>query len=395
MTFLFELLIIFFMLVFNAIFAAYEMALASISRARLLILTQQKKKGSEEATYMKDRMESSLAVIQIGITLVGAIAAATGGAAVTEGLAPKFQTDFGLSETVAEIISLVCLIIPLSCITIILAELVPKIFALNNKEWVCLAFSPIMKIFSQIGYPVVVVFEWFVKKIVGYGSQKWPPQVDSYDKLGLHELKAAVTLARASRLIETGQEKIVLSAAQLSSRPISDIVLPATDISMIPVNMSLSDALIRAHLDMHTRFPVCQTEGDPQTITGYVNFKDIVNALKNNPNDHSLKGVVMPIKSFVSNTPISKVLEQMIQEKSHIALVIAEDKKNLGMITLEDIIEELVGEIEDEFDRLPTHIHPYGATWIVGGGVPMNVIASALKMDWFKDPSQLRIPILA
>ena len=239
-------------------------------------------------------MESSLAVIQIGITLVGAIAALPRGGGNGRFSSPNSKRILDYQETVAEIISLVCLIIPLSCITIILAELVPKIFALNNKEWVCLAFSPIMKIFSQIGYPVVVVFEWFVKKIVGYGSQKWPPQVDSYDKLGLHELKAAVTLARASRLIETGQEKIVLSAAQLSSRPISDIVLPATDISMIPVNMSLSDALIRAHLDMHTRFPVCQTEGDPQTITGYVNFKDIVNALKNNPNDPSLKGVVMP-----------------------------------------------------------------------------------------------------
>lgn len=383
------------MLIFNAIFAAYEMALASISRARLLTLTQQKKKGAEEASYMKDRMESSLAVVQIGITFVGAIAAATGGAAVTESLEPVLQSKFGFSETVAEILSLTCLIIPLSGLTIILAELVPKIFALNNKEWVCLVFSPAMKVFSQFGYPIVVVFEWFVKKIVGYGSKKWKPEGESYDKLGLHELKAAVTLARASRLIEAGQEKIVLSAAQLSSRPVSDIILPAADISMIPVNLSLSDALIRAHLDMHTRFPICQKEGNPQTIIGYVNFKDIVNVLKNNPTDPSLKGIVMPIQSFFSDTKLSKVLEQMIQERVHIALVTAEDKKVLGMITLEDIIEELVGEIEDEFDRLPTHIHPYGATWIMGGGVQMNTVAATLQIDWFKDPAQARIPTLA
>ena len=159
-------------------------------------------------------------------------------------------------------------------------------------------------------------------------------------------------------------------------------MLPASDISMIPLYTTLSDALIRAHLDMHTRFPICEKEGDPQTIQGYINFKDIITALKLNPADPSIKGIVRPLKTVNSETPISQVLEQMMQEKLHIALVGTDMQKVIGMVTLEDIIEELVGEIEDEFDRLPTHIHPYGGGWIMGGGVPMNVLAQTIGIEW-------------
>src|SRR5271157_3714172 len=98
MSFINDLFIILIMVAFNAVFAAYEMALASISRSKLTYLVKIKKKGAVEALFMKDRMEASLAVVQLGITLVGAIAAAIGGAGTTEVLNPYFQKNFGLSK---------------------------------------------------------------------------------------------------------------------------------------------------------------------------------------------------------------------------------------------------------------------------------------------------------
>ena len=96
---------------------------------------------------------------------------------------------------------------------------------------------------------------------------------------------------------------------------------------------------------------------------------------------------------FMDTTPISKVLERMIQEKLHIGLIENAQKQIIGMITQEDIIEELVGEIEDEFDRLPNHIHPYGNQWLVGGAVPMSAIAKTLGLDrtCFGDESDLKL----
>lgn len=378
-----EALIIFFMIVFNAVFAAYEMALASISRTKLAYLAQAGRKGAAEGLFMKDRMEASLAVVQLGITFVGAIAAATGGAGITEALNPYFQDKFGLAKDVADIVSLIILIIPLSIVTIIFAELIPKTYAIKNSEWVILNLSKTMKSFALIAYPAVSFLENIVKAAIRYIDKKAPRKAATADAQGsLHELTAAISLARTSRLIDAQQEKIVVAAAQLSQRPIKGIMIPIADICMISQTSSLSEALIQAHLDMHTRFPVCEKPDDAQSIHGYINFKDIMAALKINPEDPTIKGIIRPIKRFPQDATISKILEKMIQEKLHIGLVENEHGSIVGMITMEDIIEELVGEIEDEFDRLPNYIHTYGQQLLVGGAAPMPAVVKALGVPW-------------
>ncbi|MGN1058176.1 MAG: CNNM domain-containing protein, partial [Candidatus Avelusimicrobium sp.] len=134
------ILIILLMLVFNALLAAYEMALASISRTKLSILAQEKRSGAEQALYMKDHMEGSLAVVQIGITLVGAVAAASGGAGADEMFSPVLQEYLSVSKRVADILAVALVVVPLSFITIVFAELTPKTFAIKNKEFVVLQF---------------------------------------------------------------------------------------------------------------------------------------------------------------------------------------------------------------------------------------------------------------
>ncbi len=376
-----EWVVIILMLMINGVLAGYEMALASVSRSRLAVLVARKRKGAEEAAYMKDRMEASLAAVQVGITLAGAIAAATGGAGIADSLEPQLIAHFGWGETLAKVVALVILIIPFSIFTIVFAELIPKMFALNNREWICLSLSPAMKIFTKIMYPLVSVLESIVKTVLIVWNRSRMARSKKDDQHGLHELTAAATLARASRLIGAREEKIVLSAAQLSVRPVREIMLPIADVSMIPLKSTLSEALLRAHLDMHTRFPVCEAEGDPQTIQGYLNFKDIMMALKLNSQDPTVRGIIRPIKTVLSDAPISQALEKMIQEKLHIALVGDKSQMVIGMVTLEDIIEELVGEIEDEFDRLPTYIHPYAGGWIMGGGVLMNLVAQTVGVE--------------
>jgi len=382
MYFINELIVIFLMIILNAFFSAYEMALASISRTKLTYLVHTKISGAAEALFMKDRMEASLAVVQLGVTLVGAIAAAIGGAGVTEALNPYYEKTFGISKDFAQFLSLVTLIVPLSSFTIVFAELIPKIFAIKNSEWVVLRLSKIMVYFSYIANPVVSTFENIVKAAIKFIDKNKRIDAPTQDvQSSLHELTAALSLARTSRLLNAQQEKIVMSAAQMSLRPISEIMIRSADICMIPQKSTLSDALVMAHLDMHTRFPVCGTGNDAQSIVGYVNFKDIIAAIKINPEDPTIKGIIRPIMKFVDTTPISRVFERMIQEKLHIGLVENAQKQVIGMITQEDIIEELVGEIEDEFDRLPTHIHPYGNQWLVGGAVPMSSLAKAMGLD--------------
>jgi len=391
--FIYELAVIAAMLVLNAVFAAYEMGLASISRARLAILLHDHKKGAADAVFMKDRMEASLAVVQVGITVVGAVAAATGGAGVKEQFSPYVQ-QWGLSEALADVLVLAMLVIPLTFVTIVFAELVPKMFALQNNEWVVLRLSPIMKVLSRGAHPVVWVTESTVKAVVHLLPHHTRAETGAKSQW-LHELRAAVSLARTSKLMGEREEKIVLAAAQMSTRPVRDIVIPAQDMSMICVGSTLMEALVQAHMDMHTRFPVCMKPNDPQSVETYLNFKDIVAAMRVNPKDPSIKGISRPIKKVQEDMVLSNLLEMMIQQKTHIVLVVSREGTVLGMVTLEDVIEELVGEIEDEFDRLPVHVHPCGSAWIMGGGVPMTTVAVTAGLDWSGKFGGARVPALA
>jgi len=373
-----DFVIIVAMLAVNAVFASYEMALASVSRARLEVLLLAKRQGASSAVYMKDRMEGSLAVVQLGITLSGAIAAATGGAAVDEALAPMLVREWGLSARAAEALALGVLVIPLSAVTIVFAELVPKMVGINNKEWVVLRLSPAMRIVAGLFRPAVYVFETAVKFLMRLG--KGVPVAHAPDQAGLLELRAAAALARATRIIGPMEERIVVSAAQLSARRVSDAMVPAKEITTIPFGASLADALIVAHTNMRTRYPVCRVSGDPDSIEGYVTFKDIVGALKIDPLGRGLPGIVRPIRRIGAETTLAQALTEMIRDRIHIALV-ADGTRVCGLLTLEDIVEELVGDIHDEYDRLPAHIHRIGDGWLVGGGAALGDLAKAMGVS--------------
>lgn len=378
-----ELLVVALMVVLNAIFAAYEIALASVADARLQALVRDGRRGAATAHAMKGEMERSLAVVQLGITLVGIIAGATSGVGAGENLAPLFQAA-GLSEGFADFLALVIIVIPLTAVTIVIGELVPKLFALKNKEWICLQLSPVMHWFALSVWPAVWFLENSASGIVRVTERLWKPRLHSDPKAEaaeLQELRAIASLARASRLIGAREESIIVGAARLSSRPVREILLPAEHISMLNVNDSIVDCLIAAHLDMHTRFPVTETKGDPQAIIGYVTFKDIVAFMKLNPQDHSLRGIVRGLLNLPDHLPISGVLERLMREHTHIALIRDESNRVLGMITLEDILEELIGDIQDEYDLLPVHAVRSGGGWVVGGGISLPRLKELTGLD--------------
>jgi putative hemolysin len=154
----------------NSVFAAYELGLASVTVARLKLLAQEKRPGAAAALYMKENMEASLAVVQLGITLAGAVAAAVGGAGAEESLAPLLRDRLNLSPGFADFLSIVLVVLPLTAVTIMFGELVPKVFALRNKEAVCLALSPAMRWFSLVVWPAVWLFETGMTAVMSWGA---------------------------------------------------------------------------------------------------------------------------------------------------------------------------------------------------------------------------------
>lgn len=369
------------MLALNALLAAYEMALASASRTKLSILTQEKKRGAESALYMKDHMEGSLATIQIGITLVGAVAAAVGGAGAGEWFSPWLQNTFHLHARLANALAVIVVVLPLSFITIVFAELTPKTFALKNKEWVVLHFSPSMRQLYRLMYPVVRIMEAIVALLTKKTVRKNTDAKEA-QKAAMADLRAAAAIASSSRLFGKTEEKIVLSSAMFCVRKIKEIQVPLEQVYMLDADDTIADTFVKAHLDMHTRFPVRQRKDDPQSIIGYLNFKDIFNATKTAVQGETptTRSIMRPMLRLDEDTIISSALQQMMKARQHICLV-TDDEQITGILTLEDIFEELVGEIEDEYDFFPAYIRPFGNGLVVSATANMREVFSALNLQ--------------
>lgn len=332
---------------------------------------------------MKEGIEKSLAVVQLGITLVGLVAGATGGASAADDIAPLLE-QAGLSETAASVLAICIVVAPLTAVTIVVGELMPKLFALRHKEWVCLVLSPPMRLFASSVWPIVWFLEVSASGLMDFIEKFWSPKfhADSRaESAELQELRAIASMARAARLIGAREETIILGAARLASRTLSEIMLPAVYIRMLPLSATLTESLIAAHQDLHTRFPVCKVDKDPQTIVGYVTFKDIVTALKMSPSEPSINGILRQIPSLEASIAISTALEILLKEHTHISLVRDSAGVVVGMITLEDIVEELVGDIQDEHDQLPVHIVRSGDGWVVGGGATLARLKEVSGLD--------------
>lgn len=367
------------MLVFNALLAAYEMALASVSRTKLSILVQGKRSGAEQALYMKDHMEGSLAVVQIGITLVGAVAAASGGAGADEMFSPVLQEYLSVSKRVADVLAVALVVVPLSFITIVFAELTPKTFAIKNKEFVVLQFSPLMRVLYAVLSPIVKIMEALVRTFTKKTFTKTPDPKEA-QKAAMADLRTAAAIASSSRLFGKAEEKIVLSSAMFCIRKIREIQVPLEQVYMLDADDSIANTFVKAHLDMHTRFPVRAVPDDPQNIIGYLNFKDIFLSTKTSGGTPATaRSIVRPILRLEADTIISAALEKMMKNKQHISLV-TEGNKITGILTLEDIFEEMVGEIEDEYDFSPAYIRPFSAGVLASASAKMADVMERLDL---------------
>ena len=373
-----EILIILSMLLLNSLFAAYELALASVSLGPLRLFVEQKRRGATAALAMKGRMEASLAVVQIGITLVGAVAAATGGAGADEYIAPRLEAWLGISAELADLVAIALVVLPLSAVTIIFGELVPKTVAIRHSEWVCLGLSSIMRAFALIVYPAVLGFEWATKVLVRLFERGMPTGAGSSYEIGLAELRAQTRALRTSRIIGAEQERIILGASTLERVKVADILVPPEDIVMLNADAPLTEHFVVIHLDGYTRFPVTETPGDPQRIIGYANLKEIIFLAKTYPENPSLRQITRPLAAVAPEVPIGQAFSRMMAEHVHLAMVKDAAGTVRGIITLEDILEEIVGDIQDEFDRLPRQVVPSGQYWVVGGGATLAQLRESL-----------------
>lgn len=186
-------------------------------------------------------------------------------------------------------------------------------------------------------------------------------------------------MSRLSNQIDFHQERIIKGACRLAALTVRQVMIPVEQISFISASKTISQAVIAAHLDCHTRYPVREAE-DPDRVVGYVNFKEMIYFMSTNPHDLSFRGIIRPVCFVSPDYSAADLMKMFVDQHVHIAVVQDETGKTLGMVALEDLVEELVGELEDEFDRLPRMFHALsGGIWMVGGGMRMAELSSQIQ----------------
>ncbi|HNT30742.1 MAG TPA: hemolysin family protein, partial [bacterium] len=370
-----NLFVILMMLAANALFAAYELALTSTPHNKLLIAQQHRKKNATAALFMKENIEATLSIIQLGITFCGIISGAVGGAGPADALQGFFTVNLGFPESVARLLAMFFTVVPIGGFTIIFAELIPKVYALRHNIAISLALSGWMKRYYDLFHPAATFFEKTVARLVRIIDRLLGRNLKGTNgatQLSIKELRTFASLSRKSKLISSQEERIIIAATKLSSRPIREIMIPLQHTISLSLDKSLQQNIFDAHHEAHKRYPVLEKENNFSTCIGYVTTRELTFYLKKNPAAKNFRAVIRPLPQIPYNVSIAMVLEKMIEDKMHLIMLKDTANKPVGIVTLEEIIEELVGDIQNEYDLLPAYVYKRADHWIAGGGTTLK-----------------------
>jgi putative hemolysin len=322
-----EIIIIGICLVANAFFSAFEMAFVAISPNRLTDLTSNHKKIGKKVQSFKEKPERTLSAIQVGISLVAAIAAAVGGSGAVERLEPYFIQRFDLSPRLAESLAVIAIILPLTYLTVVFGELLPKTIALRHPARVLVYGTNILSLFERILSPLVTLLEASTSLFLKVLRIDQASETGQSGEHSIHDLPAY-------------HQKFVANLISLKGKRVRRAEIPKEKV--ITLQTSDSKEIVREKIRKaaHSRFPVL--EGD--RIKGLLHAR-IFNEVSDSAKDWM--ELTRPILSVQESDEILEVFRRMQHERQHLAAVINTTNEFVGIITIEDILEEIVGDIHD------------------------------------------------
>ncbi len=342
----------------NAFFAAAEFALVSVRDTRIQQLIEAHRIGARTVQKLHRNLDEVVNGVQLGITVVSLTLGWVGEPL----LAHLVEGWLGMvphANIYAHGFAIGFAFVLITCLHVILGELVPKSLALQRGEQVALAVATPMDFFLTLTRPFIFVMNsaaGLVLRIFGGRKVRQGP-VHSPD-----ELKLIVTASRQFGQIPPFQEEMIHHALELENITVREVMVPRPDIFSLPGNLTLDEAMSRVVEEQHSRIPVFDPQSGPEHIVGVLYSKDLMRWMRLRLAANPTGTVVSKISSMkisqimrdVLVVPETKVLTELLEEfkdrKRHLAVVVDEFGSTAGVVTVEDILEQLVGEIEDEFD---------------------------------------------
>ena len=367
-----DILLVLAVILIGGFFAAAEMALVSLREGQVRALGRRGKRGQRTAKLAQDP-NRFLASVQIGVTLATLLSGAFGAALLSDRLAGKLAKL--MPRDVANPVALIAVTLIISFFTLVFGELAPKRLALQRNERVALVSGPVVDRLAMLARPLV----WLLSKSTNLAVRLLGG--NPAEARGVMTDEELRDLVAGHQALSPDERHIVGEVFDAGKRQIREVLVPRTEVEFLPAAMPLSEAIAATEHSRYSRFPVYQESYDD--VIGFVHIRDLLDS-RGELGSRQVGEVCRPVKFLPISKTVLSALSEMRRDRAHLAIVVDEYGGTAGIVTLEDLVEELIGDIQDEYDEEVSHPRQ-----LRGGQLEVDGL---LNLDEFAEQTGLELP---
>ena len=363
-----ELIILLFLTILNGLFSMSEAAIIASRKARLQQMIEKGDAGAEAALKLSEDPNTFLSAVQIGITLIGILSGAFGGATIAGQIAAALR-DTPLARY-ADAVGFGLIVLLTAYLSLIIGELVPKRLALQSPERIASTIARPMQVISVITAPIVKLLSAstnIVLLLIGARKSDEPPVSEE-------EIKAMIQEGIEAGVFEESEHDMVEGIFRLGDRRISTAMTPRPDITWLNLEDTAEENRAKIIASDYSRFPVC--DSDPDHVVGLLQTKDLLSKMLDG-GEFDLRSVMREPLFVPESMSASKVLDLFRESATHLALVIDEYGGLKGLVTIQDILEEIVGDVEEEEQP----VQRADGSWLLDGMTSVDDFKELLDID--------------
>ncbi|MDR7316560.1 hemolysin family protein [Brevibacillus nitrificans] len=358
----------------NGFFVATEFAVVKVRESRIAQLVAEGNSRAADVEKLLHNLDAYLSACQLGITLASLGLGWLGEPAVAHLLYPVFRY-FGLNETLISSISIIIAFSVITFLHIVLGELAPKTMAIQKTEMIVLAVAKPIMWFHKIMYPFIHLLNWSASRFLALFHISMEPHQEAHTE---EEIRILVNESHKSGLIDNTEMMLVDNIFDFSETMAREIMVPRTDMVVLNLRDPFEENVRLVQNGRYTRYPV--VDGDKDHVVGSLHIKDMLTGLLEGE-QRDLESLMRSVLTVPETISISRLLTMLQKQRGQMAIIIDEYGGTAGLVTLEDIMEEIVGDIQDEFDDERPEVERRDNILSLDGRMLLEEVSDYLDID--------------
>lgn len=376
------ILLAIFLVILNGFFVAAEFALVKIRPSQINKMVTEGLPFASTAKWLMDRLDHSLSACQLGITMASLALGYVGEPAFAHLVAPVFRWMGVTSETVIHVFAFIIAFSIITSFHLVIGEQAPKIFAIRRPELMARWCAPLMKFFYYLLFPFMYVLNWATEIILGWmGLSGSTGHGTPHNE---EEIRALMVEAHIHGHLTRSEHTLLNAVFEFDDMICRLVMVPRGEVDIMDINKPFPELLDLAKQTKHTRYPLC--DGSLDELLGVVHMKDLLGIDQDSP-DFDLRSIMRPPVKVPENMPISQVLKRIQTTHQLLTFVVDEYGTIIGIATLENVLEKIIGPVDDEFDNVeePSIKKLADGRFIVQGQTPISEVERALDLNMDDD----------